>query len=251
MIAVEKSPDNVLAIRLSGTVEESDIERMEEAFKDKLNTADQFGLVVDMTDWSDITGDAIAEDTKFEFGLLSKLSRFPRMALVSDKQFPQALARFLDPLFPSVAIRTFAAKEHDDAIAFASELPEAQVEGTHGLTLIDTGNPKVIGFEIDGMLTKEDVERVIQPLQQAFESEEKIDLLARVKSYRGLDLSLFIDKSFLSMKLTSISHVRRYAVVGAPNWLENVGEMVGSALPIDMHFFDTDEEDEAWAWLKS
>ena len=251
MITIEKSPDNVLAIRLSGTVEKSDIEHMEEAFKDKLDAEDRFGLVVDMIDWSDITGDAIAEDTKFEFGLLGKLSRFPRTALVSDKQFPQAIAKFLDPLFPTVEIRTFTAKERDRAVGFASELTEVAAQGKHGLRLIDTGNPRLIAFEMEGVLTPDDVERVIAPLQAAFDSNQQIDVLGRITNYRGFDPSIFAQTSILSVKLTSLSHVRRYAIVGAPDWMKNFAGTIFSVLPVDMRLFGSDDEDEAWAWLKS
>jgi hypothetical protein len=53
------------------------------------------------------------------------------------------------------------------------------------------------------------------------------------------------------MKLSSLSHIRRYAVVGGPGWMKNMAEMVLSALPIDVRFFDSDDEDAAWVWLKS
>lgn len=251
MITIETPVDNVLGIRLSGTVEVSDIELMEDAFREKLDTGDRFGLVVDTTDWTDITGDALAEDTKFEFGLLRKLNRFPRMALVSDKEFPKAVAKFFDPLIPTVEIRTFTANESDQAVAFAAEPAEANALGKHAVTMIDTGNPKLVGFEVEGVLTKEDVERVIQPLQHAFESEQQIDLLGRMKNYGGFDPSILISPSVISMKLSSLSHVRRYAVVGAPAWIKNVAGTIASALPIDIRFFDSEDEPEAWAWLKS
>ena len=53
------------------------------------------------------------------------------------------------------------------------------------------------------------------------------------------------------MKLSSLSHVRRYAVVGGPGWMKNMVATVASALPIDVRVFDSDDEDAAWVWLKS
>lgn len=251
MITIESPVTNVLAIRLSGTVEKSDIETMEKAFQDKLDTDDRFGLVADMTDWTDITGDAFAEDAKFEFGLLGKLNRFPRIALVSDKKFPQAVMKVLDPLIPAVELRVFPAIERDQAIEFASEFDEIGALPKHGATVLDTGNPKLLGFEIEGVLSNEDMERVIEPLQHAYESDQKIDLFVRWTNYRGVHPSIFVNPSFISMKLSSISHIRRYAVVGAPVWIKNLAGTIGSALPIDMRLFDSDEEDEAWTWLRS
>jgi len=251
MISVETRADNVLVIRLSGTVEESDIETMEDAFEGKLDTDARFGLVVDMADWTDITGEALAEDAKFEFGLLGKLNRFPRMALVSDKKFPQAVAKFFDPLIPAVEIRTFTTRERDQAIAFASEPVEPPAQPKHGVTVLDTGNPQLLGFAIEGRLSKEDMEQVVELLQRAYESEQKIDLIVVWKGGYRFDPSILTEKSVISMKLSSLSHIRRYAVVGGPNWMKTVAGTIASALPIDMHFFDSDDEAEAWAWLKS
>ncbi len=254
MLSIEEAPENLLAIRLSGVVEEADIERMERAFAEKLATEDRFGLVVDMTDWSDITGDALAEDSKFEFGLLGKLARFPRMAIISDKQFPQAIVKYLHPLFPTVEIRTFGADERQEAMAFAAtvdNLPEISAGPTHGVTMIDTGEPGLMAFEMTGVLTADDVERVIAPLQEAFSGDQRVDLFARVTGYRGFDPSMFITTDILSVKLSAIGHIRRYAIVGAPKWMKSVGSLLLSAMPMDARFFDCDDEDAAWAWLKS
>lgn len=251
MIKIETSIANVLAVDLSGTVEESDIQTMEEAFRRQLDSDGRFGLVIDMSDWTDITAGALKEDAKFELGLLGKLNRFPRIALISDKRFPSALVKFFDPLIPAVEIRTFTSTERDEAIAFASAPAGPSTEPKHGVTILDTGDPHILGFEIEGRLSRADMERVVEPLQRAYESEKKIDLIVVWKGYRGFDPSLLADKSVISMKLSSMSHIRRYAVVGGPGWMKNVGGTVASALPIDIRFFDCDDEDEAWAWLKS
>ena len=43
-----------------------------------------------------------------------------KMALISDKKFPRAVAKFFDPLVPAVEIRTFGSSEREQAMAFAS-----------------------------------------------------------------------------------------------------------------------------------
>ena len=183
MLTIKKSPEHVLAIRLSGTVEKTEIKTMAKAFNDKLAVNDRLGLLIDMSKWSDITGGAIVEDIKLEFGLLGKLSRFPRMAIVSDKQFVKAILKFFGQLAPMINIKVFGPNEYDKALAFASHLPTPKPAAKPSTSLIETGDPKLISYEIDGMLTKDDVERVVQPLQQAFEKDEKIDLLVRMKNY--------------------------------------------------------------------
>jgi len=251
VIRIETPLANVLAIALSGTVEESDVQAMEGAFKDRLDSDDRFGLVVDMSDWTDITADALKEDAKFEFGMLGKLNRFPRMSLISDKKFPRALAKFFDPLLPAVKIRTFSSSEREQAMAFASAPAEPEAEPAHAVKMLEIGSPQLLGFEIEGRLSKAAMEQVVEPLQRAYEGEQKIDLIVVWKGYHGFNPSILVDRSVISMKLSSLSHIRRYAVVGGPGWMKNVAETVLSALPIDVRFFDSDDEDAAWVWLKS
>lgn len=251
MITIEKTPEHVLAMRLAGTVEKAEIKKLAQEFEDKFAGNDRVNLVVDMTQWSDMTGDAIAEDVKFELGQLGKVSRVPRMAIVSDKQFVQAVVKFIRPLFPMVEVKTFGAQEYAKALAFASEMPEAKTPGKPAMKIIETGSSKIIGYEIDGTLTESDVEKVMPVLQKAFGKEEKIDLFARIKNFDGFDPAIFTDPTLFSIKFSAIGHVRRYAVVGAPGWMKKVAGMVGSMLPIAMRFFNADQEEEAWAWLKS
>ena len=91
----------------------------------------------------------------------------------------------------------------------------------------------------------------MQPLQKAFEKDEKIDVLVRMKNYAGFDPSILAQRSVLSVKLSSISHIRRYAIVGAKDWMKNVVGMFAPMFPNEIQFFDAAKEDEAWAWVKS
>jgi len=160
-------------------------------------------------------------------------------------------SKFLDPLIPAVEIRTFSSSERDQAIAFAAEPVDPPTEPKHGVTVLETGSPQILGFEIEGRLSKADMDRVVEPLQHAFESDQKIDLIVVWKGGIRFDPSIITDASVISMKLSSVSHIRRYAVVGGPGWMKNVVGTVASALPIDIRVFGSDDEGDAWEWLKS
>jgi len=125
MLTIDKSPAHILALRLSGTVEKEDIQKIESAYADKKATQDRMGFLVDMTDWSDMTADALAEDVKFELRLLNTLRSFPKMAIVSKKQFVAAIMNFLNPLFPMIEIRCFGPEDYDRALTFAGDFPHA------------------------------------------------------------------------------------------------------------------------------
>ncbi|MBE9203528.1 STAS/SEC14 domain-containing protein [Synechocystis salina LEGE 06099] len=251
MITIKKSPEHVLSISLSNTVEQLEIKKIAEAFKEKFVANDRVNMVVDMSQWSDITGDAMVEDAKFELGQLGKVSRVSRMAVISNKQFVKAIINVMGSLFPMVEVKLFGPQEYDQALAFASEMPTIKTSDKPALTIIETDSPKIIGYEIDGTLTEQDIETVMPVLKEAFGKEDKIDLFARMKNFGGFDPVILNDPSLFAAKFSAIGHVRRYAVVGAPGWMKNLAGMVSSIFPIAMTFFDADQEEEAWAWLKS
>ncbi len=122
MLEIGQSPANVLALKLTGTIEKRDIQGVEEAMKEKLAANDRIGVVVDMSQCTDMTADAIVEDLKAELSLIDQWHRFPRVALVSDKQFLKALTRFFDPLVPSVDFANFASDDYDKAVQYASQV---------------------------------------------------------------------------------------------------------------------------------
>jgi len=251
MITIEASPQHVLAMRLAGTVEQNDIKVLAGAFEQKVLDNDRVNLVVDMSSWADITGPAMIEDAKFELAQLRRLSQVSRVAFISEKQFMLAIATMVRTAMPMIEIKAFAPENYDQALAFASELPAPKPAPQPSLKFIDTGCPTLIAYEIDGTLMERDVEAVVPLLEAAFERNETIDLFARIKNFAGFDPVILTDSSLLSVKLSAITHVRRYAVVGAPAWMKQMFGVVGSLLPIAIRFYDEEAEGEAWAWLKS
>lgn len=251
MLKIEKAPNHVIAFGLVDVLEQKDIAALQKVFQEKLRSQERICLLMDMTKWTDVTSAAIAADAKFEFGLIGQLNRFEKVAVITDKQFVEAAMRFMNPLFPTIDVKCFGPDEHDKALAFVSELPTKRPALKSATKLIDTGSPKIIGYEIDGTMTREDVHKIVEPLEKAFKSNNKIDLFVRMRNYAGFDPTILTESSFMSMKLSAINHIRRYAVVGAKDWMKNAAGFFASMLPIEMKFFDASQEKEAWAWLKS
>ena len=251
MHKVEKSPHDVVALRLSGIVTEDDIKAIELLFTEKLKGDRRFGLFVDMSEMQDMTSKAIAEDLRFEMGMIGKFARFPKMAVVSDKQWVASLMKFFNPLIPAVDAKVFATDAREEAMAFASDLPAPVEPPAPAITMIETGDPKLIAYQIDGSLTKQDAAAVTQVLTEAFEKHGKVDLFVRMKAFSGFDPAILVQRSLISMKLAALEHIRRYAVVGAKDWMENVIGVFQPMTSVDIRTFDADQEDEAWAWLRS
>ena len=117
------------------------------------------------------------------------------------------------------------------------------------LMRLKTERDDVYAFEIDGHVSREEVDEVYQTLEKAYAKHEKINLLVRIGRYDGFDLSaLFSDVTYAG-KLHAIRHMRRYAVVGGPAWMAHVIGFFNPLFRVQVRHFELDDEAEAWTWI--
>lgn len=126
MIEQYPSPDHVAAFRIAGTLTSDDYDHVVAGVRDKLARHERIGVLVDLTDFDDVTAEAVWKDVRFSLSLLGELRRFPREAVVSDKKWVHTLARIAGPLVPHVELRAFTSDQRDAALAWVSELPPAR-----------------------------------------------------------------------------------------------------------------------------
>jgi hypothetical protein len=108
MIEVLPAPDHVAALRLAGTISGRDFDRIADDIEGKLKRHRHIGVYVDMVDMDDMTAEAVAKDFRYGLSKLGEWGRFPREAVVTDKQWVRALVKAADSLLPQVEARTFA-----------------------------------------------------------------------------------------------------------------------------------------------
>ena len=85
----------------------------------------RLGILIDLAEFEDISHEAAWKDIRFSLSLIGDLKRFPREAVVSDRQWVRTLAKIADPLLPHVTIRVFGSAERDAALAWVAETPRA------------------------------------------------------------------------------------------------------------------------------
>jgi len=114
---------------------------------------------------------------------------------------------------------------------------------------IETDRPDVYAFEITGYIEAADIENLYGLLEGAYQLHDRIDVIVLVHDYEGVDWSAaWKDQTFLK-KAKALKHIRKYAVVGGPGWMQ---AMIGIAKPflsIEMKHFELDEADAAWEWI--
>jgi hypothetical protein len=122
MIEILTSPDHVVALKLSGTISGQDYDQAVNAVDAKLDVHDRIGVLVDLTGFSDMTLEAGAKDARYSLRHLWKLGRFPREALITDKEWVRALARIVGPIIPQVEVRTFDPGQEALAMSWVSDV---------------------------------------------------------------------------------------------------------------------------------
>jgi hypothetical protein len=122
MIEILPAPDHVLALRMARTITGEDFDRMVRDVEAKLQRHQKIGVYVDMVDMEDMTAEALAKDLRYDIAKIGEMHRFPREAVVTDKQWVRAFAKVADALVPQVELHTFAPGERDQAMAWASQV---------------------------------------------------------------------------------------------------------------------------------
>ncbi|NNU61312.1 STAS/SEC14 domain-containing protein [Brucellaceae bacterium VT-16-1752] len=116
---------------------------------------------------------------------------------------------------------------------------------------IPTDRNDVFAFAIEGHLDDSSLENLYGLLDAAYEQYDEIDLLIRLTGYEGVDWTAAFSESMLSMRSKSLKHLRRYAIVGGPLWIQASITLMQPFLSIEMRSFEADEEQDAWEWLSA
>lgn len=252
MLQQVSAPDHVIALSLDGKLTGEGIQEYQSIFQNKLQKHPQIGIYVDLTTLSDISANALIEGAKADMELFSHLGQLNRCAFVSDKEWPQTLASFLQQLFPMLEVRVFPSSQSQEALKWAADTSGAPASKETSIRFLPTTKDTVLAFEVDGVMSSEEMPGVIRKLEDFFAGQSKVRLLNRMTHFGGFDPSILMQSGLFSMKLSAMEKVERYAIVGAPGWMRKIIDSMNPFFPdIDMRTFPADREKDAWAWLEA
>jgi hypothetical protein len=132
--------------------------------------------------------------------------------------------------------------------AVLSWLTEFDVK-QRAITRLSSTRGDLFAFEINGRIHEPDIEWMTRTLQVAFTQHGKVDIIILMRQWDGIDLSAVFDSDSLAAQARANSHVRKYAVVGAPGWATAMINLFSPLTPVEEKTFDLAEEEEAWAWI--
>ena len=120
MLEFIKSPEDVLAVKLTGTITGKDLDAILDRFEDIVTLSP--GKIHFFVETKGIEGlelSALPHHFNRSLPLFGKLNRFGRVAVVADQAWMRVLTRFESALLPYVSYRVFEPEERKQALDFA------------------------------------------------------------------------------------------------------------------------------------
>ena len=114
-----KSPDDVLAVKLSGTIDGKDLDAIMDRTEEIMAKHDKIHFFVETHDIGGMQLSALPHHFGRAFPMFGKLNRFGRVAVVSDQPWLRVGTRIESAMLPNVSYRVYKPEERDEAFGFA------------------------------------------------------------------------------------------------------------------------------------
>lgn len=260
MIEVLSSPAHLVALKVTGRLEASDIEAAVVAMEGALSELRKISLFFDLSEMEELTFEAVKKDMSYAYQMLSHLGRYHRGAVVTDREWIAVATRVEDFLLPGLDVRSFSPDQRDAAFAWASEEPPEQGDAEvvekadpapASMKLLETDNKDVIALEVVGRITKTDLPMAEQLLDDLIEREDQVNLLVKASDYDGFDWDMMLQHAMLEKKFKAMAKIRNYALIDAPDWMGNLVRFTNPVTPMECRTFTADQEADAWRWVEA
>ncbi|MCK0150065.1 STAS/SEC14 domain-containing protein [Marivita sp. S6314] len=115
---------------------------------------------------------------------------------------------------------------------------------------IKTTSPSLYAFRISGHVDDDAAEDLAKFMNDAFDRhDEKVDMLLDLSHFAGSDWDSLLDGDVIKSRFRALSEVRRYAVIGAPDYAQRMIEVMDKIIPVEAKAFSNSEENDAWAFV--
>lgn len=123
------------------------------------------------------------------------------------------------------------------------------LEPASAIRRIDTDRGDLLAVDVSGHVTPSDVENFYGLLEGAYALHEKIDVLVRAADFESADWDGVSEATMRDGRARARTHVGRCAAVGGPDWTRRIGGFFTAGVPVEVRYFDIDDEQAAWTWL--
>lgn len=123
---------------------------------------------------------------------------------------------------------------------------------SHGpIQQIATDTPGLYAFRIAGHIDDDASEAMAEFMNDVFDGQDEVSMLLDLTGFTGSDWDNMLDFDVIKSRFRALSHVKRYAVIGAPDSAARMIEFMDKIIPVEAKAFDAAESAEAWHWVKA
>jgi len=119
MLEFIKSPDDVLAVKLTGMITGKDLDTVVDRVEQRFAKPGKVNFYVETYGIEGIEFSALPHHFSRTFPLFGKKERFGRVAVVADQAWMRVLTRFESALLPYISYRVYEPGERKEALDFA------------------------------------------------------------------------------------------------------------------------------------
>lgn len=116
---------------------------------------------------------------------------------------------------------------------------------------IPTDTPRVYAFRVCGDTRADDMAAMAALMNCAFDEGQEVDMLLVLEGFGTGDTVAGLTLETVTSQVRSLTHVGKYAVVGAPGPAAAMIRAFGRLIPVDARVFDPAEEAAAWDFVEA
>lgn len=109
---------------------------------------------------------------------------------------------------------------------------------------------RLIEVTLSGKVSREELRKTIEEIQEPFESWPEIRILKRIDSFDGIEWRALVDDlKFVYQNLGNFKKIKKVAVVSDKEWIENLSEWLGPVFFGEVKTFENEDIESARSWL--
>jgi len=243
MITVEET-SGIFGMTVKGTMSTEEIDHLFAVLQAKVNAQPNrkirmYARLVDFSGWDGF--ESFIHTMKGKMGAIGKIEKY---AILTDYDWIEAIAKVGDFFTPGIDVKTFDLDELEKAIYW---LKQGTKEETLALTELDTGAPDIVGFAIDGVLSKADYTLMNQRFEDQLRDIDHIRLYLEFVDLDGMTLQGIWEDFRITFKF--YGKIRKIVLAGDDD-LVGAAKFSNFITPgITIKYYHPKDREEALDWL--
>lgn len=114
---------------------------------------------------------------------------------------------------------------------------------------IPTNAANVHAFRVTGHIDDDASEALAEHMNEVFDRQDDVNMLLDLTGFTGSDWDSMLDDDVISSRFRALTHVSKYAVIGAPDRAAKMIGIMDKVIPVKAQAFDASEGAAAWAFV--